>query len=62
MAEVRSRALSDRTDPLWVLGLITLFVMALGLSSCNTIEGMGKDVSAAGGAVSDTAKDTKEEM
>jgi predicted small secreted protein len=29
------------------------------LSACNTLEGIGKDVSAAGRAVSDTARDAK---
>lgn len=31
----------------------------LMLSACNTLEGIGKDVSAAGRAVSDTARDAK---
>jgi predicted small secreted protein len=32
---------------------------ALMVSACNTVEGVGRDVSAAGRAVSDTAKDAK---
>ena len=32
---------------------------ALLVSACNTIEGVGRDVSSAGRAVSDTAKDVK---
>jgi predicted small secreted protein len=32
---------------------------ALLVSACNTIEGMGRDVSSAGRAVSDTARDVK---
>jgi entericidin B len=32
------------------------------LVGCNTIEGAGEDVQAAGSAVSSTAKDTKEEI
>lgn len=32
---------------------------ALMVSACNTLEGVGKDVSAAGKAVSDTARDAK---
>jgi predicted small secreted protein len=32
---------------------------AIAVSACNTIEGAGKDVSAAGNAVSDTAQDAK---
>ncbi len=41
--------------------LIGLFLL-MGISACNTIEGMGKDVSAAGHAVSGTAQDTKKKM
>jgi predicted small secreted protein len=32
---------------------------ALLVSACNTIEGVGRDVSSAGRAVSDTARDVK---
>ncbi len=32
---------------------------ALLVSACNTVEGAGKDVSAAGHAVTDTAQDAK---
>ena len=32
---------------------------ALLVSACNTIEGVGRDVSAAGRAVSDTAREVK---
>lgn len=32
---------------------------ALLVAACNTVEGVGKDVSAAGKAVSNTAKDAK---
>ena len=31
----------------------------LGLAACNTIEGMGKDISKAGTAIEDTAKKAK---
>ncbi|MEM9442670.1 MAG: entericidin A/B family lipoprotein [Pseudomonadota bacterium] len=41
--------------------LITLGLLA-GLAACNTIAGAGKDIEAAGGAISDTAEDTKEEI
>lgn len=30
-------------------------ICSLALSACNTVEGVGKDVKAAGGAVEDTA-------
>jgi predicted small secreted protein len=32
---------------------------ALATAACNTVEGAGRDVSAAGHAVTDTAKDAK---
>ena len=40
-------------------GLITVLVLAAGLTlaACNTIEGAGRDVSAAGHAVTKTAQD-----
>lgn len=40
---------------------IMLAVVAAGLavSACNTMEGAGRDVSAAGAAVTDTARDVK---
>lgn len=37
--------------------LVTL--AALTLAACNTVEGVGRDLEAAGGAVADTARDTK---
>ena len=41
--------------------IIILAVAAVSLmaAACNTIEGAGKDVQAAGAAVEDTAKDAK---
>lgn len=33
--------------------------VALLVSACNTVEGVGRDVAAAGRAVSDTARDAK---
>jgi predicted small secreted protein len=41
--------------------LITLAVLAsvLGLSACNTIEGMGKDIAKAGDKIEETAKKSK---
>ncbi|MDH3662313.1 MAG: entericidin A/B family lipoprotein [Alphaproteobacteria bacterium] len=41
--------------------LIALGLLA-SLSACNTIAGAGKDIEAAGEAISDTAEDTKEEI
>jgi predicted small secreted protein len=41
--------------------LITFAVLAAALTvaACNTVEGAGKDVSSAGHAVTDTARDAK---
>jgi predicted small secreted protein len=41
-----------------MLSLLAVLSLALGLAACNTIEGAGEDASAAGRAVSDTAKKT----
>jgi predicted small secreted protein len=38
---------------------LTLLVFGAVLAGCNTIEGAGKDVKAAGGAVEKAAKSTK---
>ena len=38
---------------------ILLTVAALILAACNTVEGVGRDLEAAGGAVASTARDTK---
>lgn len=41
--------------------LIIMAVLAAGLTvaACNTVEGAGKDVSSAGAAVADTARDAR---
>jgi predicted small secreted protein len=41
--------------------LIALGLLAM-LAACNTIAGAGKDLEAAGGALSKTADDTKDEI
>lgn len=38
---------------------LALTLAALAVSACNTLEGVGRDVEAAGRAVSDTARDAK---
>ena len=53
---------TGRVDPGLAFGLIGLVLMTLVLSGCNTVEGMGQDVSAVGGAVSDTADNVEDEM
>lgn len=39
--------------------VLAVAAAALLVSACNTIEGVGRDVSAAGRAVSDTAREVK---
>jgi len=39
--------------------ILAAIAASLSVAACNTVEGAGKDVSAVGGAVSDTAKDAK---
>ena len=41
------------------LTLLALVLVGLAVTACNTFEGMGRDVSAAGNAVTDTARDAK---
>jgi predicted small secreted protein len=62
MAKALRRVPADRLGLGWVAGLGALLFMAMTLSGCNTVEGMGEDVSAAGGAMSDTADDVKNQM
>lgn len=42
--------------------LATLLLGSLGLAACNTMEGAGQDVEAAGESMSDTAEDTEDEL
>ena len=39
--------------------ILAAAVASLAVAACNTVEGAGKDVSSAGHAVSDTARDAK---
>ena len=41
------------------LVLLLAGVASLAVAACNTVEGAGRDVSAAGDAVTDTARDVK---
>jgi predicted small secreted protein len=41
------------------LVLLAAIAASLATAACNTVEGAGKDVSAAGSAVTDTARDAK---
>ena len=42
--------------------VLIVITSMLALSACNTISGAGKDVSAAGNAVSHAAQDVKDKM
>lgn len=41
------------------LFILMVATAALAVSACNTVEGAGKDVSSAGHAVTETARDAK---
>ncbi|HJV43749.1 entericidin A/B family lipoprotein [Caulobacter sp.] len=41
------------------LVILAALAASLSVAACNTVEGAGKDVSSAGKAVTDTAKDVK---
>lgn len=41
------------------MALILSFCLTLVLAGCNTMEGIGKDVEAAGDAIENSAKDNK---
>ena len=42
--------------------LALVIAATLTLAACNTMQGAGKDISSAGHAVTDTAKDTQQKM
>lgn len=52
----------ERSEFSWLFGLMALVFMAAVLSGCNTARGVGEDIEAAGGAMSDTAEDVEEDM
>lgn len=53
-----SKKMLNRLLMLAALGFVAS--SGLTLTACNTVEGVGKDVEAAGDAVADTARDAKE--
>lgn len=50
----------QRTVALWAF--LGLLVASVGLTGCNTVRGMGKDVEAAGSGVSGAAEDVQDDM
>ena len=42
-----------------IAGIVAIAAVTLGVTGCNTIEGAGKDVKAAGGAVEKAAEGAK---
>lgn len=45
-----------------LLGMGFMAALLLALPGCGTVEGAGEDIEAAGDAISDTARETKQEM
>lgn len=43
----------------WLSAPVALLILALGLSACNTMEGVGEDVSAAGRGIDKSAEKNK---
>jgi predicted small secreted protein len=62
MSEHGIEQASERPAPAWLFGIAAAMLIALAVSACNTMEGAGEDVSAAGGAMSDSAEDVEDEM
>ena len=62
MSAIKVSETSGRLHPVWLFGAVFALMLASSLSACNTMEGAGKDVSAAGGAMSDTAEDVEDKM
>ena len=60
-AKLKLRALtrSFRRSAMRKLALLAVSAAALLVAACNTVEGVGRDVSAAGRAVANTASDAK---
>jgi predicted small secreted protein len=62
MSKIRAADAPDRSSLVWLYGVTAAFLLAMSVSACNTMEGAGEDVSAAGGAMSDTAEDVEDKM
>jgi predicted small secreted protein len=62
MSRLDNAPYAKSSRSLWLVGLLAAGLLAPLTSGCNTVEGAGEDVQAAGGAVSDAAEDVKDEM
>ena len=58
----KARSGTEPSELSWLFGLMALLFMAAVLSGCNTARGVGEDIEAAGGAMSDTAEETEEDI
>ena len=54
-------ATPDKEKLVRILYLMLLFLVALAAAGCNTTEGFGQDVEAAGEAIEDTAEDASDD-
>jgi entericidin B len=52
---------AEETDMTRLMALLTLILFA-GLTGCNTMEGVGKDIERGGEKLQGTAQDTKQKM
>lgn len=51
-----------RTGPILAMLWLVQAFMAFGLSGCNTTQGLGEDVEAAGEAIEETAEEAEDEL
>jgi entericidin B len=62
MSEHGIERVIERPRMVWALGMMGALLIAMAVSACNTMEGAGEDVSAAGHAMSNTAEDVEDKM
>ena len=61
MKTTNSEMMKSNLKPFWMtLCAAAVTASCVGLSACNTVEGVGRDVESAGDAVADTANDAKD--
>ena len=62
MSERGIERASEPTRMAWAFGMIAAMLITMAVSACNTMEGAGEDISAAGGAMSNTAEDVEDKI